>query len=455
MNKSFLKYIQKFFPEFDSSGKLVIDSRQASKGDIFFAFEGANTDGRLYIDDVIAKGGYAVYDDRNLKTLIPESDKVYLVENVHSTIVNIVKQYILDLKKSGTKIIGITGSSGKTFTKNAITQILRNAGFGAMSTKGNFNTEFGLLLSLSSAPDQLDYLILELGISKSGDMDLLGSIVMPDLALILNISNAHAGNFSENEIEGRRLLIQEKLKLIQYSEKIVAHGDLRESIKYYYPNIDLEYYNTDQVHLEVANTLHASGKFHVNTSTLDVECPNLFGAHYLENLLGISVLLQNIISLDQFLAYSKDLQAESGRGVLISGLSHNQTQFKLYDSSYNANPGPYGSMIRELEVMRKFKNNGYEVMLILGECREIPANSIKDLHQEILDFAHKITDNVVCIGKSWPSCLVEEINSVNVNEIVYDILRQIPNNGVLFVKGSNGTGLYKYFVPELKKSCIN
>ena len=181
-----------------------IDSRTLKKGEIFVALKGNFSDGHEFVDEAFARGAIAVIVEREVLTV---KGMVFLVEDSCAFLCQLAK---LKRQNFSGKVIGITGSNGKTSTKDFTKSILSQK-FKVSATLGNFNNYLGVSLSILAASLQDDFWVLELGISQVGEMDLLCQLAKPNLAIITHLGDAHIGNYT-NFTE----LVAEKCKLVSH-----------------------------------------------------------------------------------------------------------------------------------------------------------------------------------------------------------------------------------------------
>ena len=169
---------------------ISIDSRNIKKNDIFIALSGENVDGNDFIEDAFNNGAsYAL-------TSIPSSEPNHIL-------INDISLFMKDLctkwlKRFNGKIVGITGSNGKTTTKDLVSHMLQSK-FKVEKTLGNYNTSISVPLSILSFSLDSDIYVLELGANKVGDIEYLSSIVKPDYGIVTNISEAHLDGFGSYE----------------------------------------------------------------------------------------------------------------------------------------------------------------------------------------------------------------------------------------------------------------
>jgi len=177
--------------ELSNQAQFHFDSREVKAGDIFLALKGERADGHDYVADAISRG--AVLSIVSRAVSIPH----ILVGDVLVAIAKLASYVRGELK--GLKVIGITGSQGKTTTKDLLFSILSNEGE-TIASLASFNNELGVPLTLLRCTDKSKYCILEMGARKSGDIAALTSLANPDVGAVLKVGNAHLGQFGSQEM---------------------------------------------------------------------------------------------------------------------------------------------------------------------------------------------------------------------------------------------------------------
>ena len=196
--------------------RIVIDSRDITTDDLFAAFKGEKADGHDYIESALNKGACCC-----LAEYIPEGIEgpVIIVKSVEEAMEQIAQEY---RSRISIPVIGITGSNGKTTAKEMISSVLGQR-FTVLKTDKNLNNQLGVPMTVSSITKNHTAAVIEMGVSKKNDMDVLGKIVRPDIAVFTNIGHAHL-EFLDN-LEG---VFLEKTKVLQYMDAdatAVINGD--------------------------------------------------------------------------------------------------------------------------------------------------------------------------------------------------------------------------------------
>ncbi len=209
--------IEELFDKFIQYGrKISTDSRNIEPGSIFFALKGENFNGNAYAIEAINKGAaYSIVDDKSIN-----HEKCIQVEDALTTLQKLATTY---RKKSSFKVLAITGTNGKTTTKELIFTTLSES-FKCSATKGNLNNHIGVPLTILSTPPDDDFLILEMGANHIGEIELLCKIAEPDFGLITNIGKAHLEGFRsfdgviEAKSELYNFLMERNLPIFQNQE---------------------------------------------------------------------------------------------------------------------------------------------------------------------------------------------------------------------------------------------
>lgn len=480
---------------------VIQNHKLTAAGSLFIAMKGAFTDGRLFARDAIDAGGYVVCDLIQLGDIpLPVSDRLFVVPNIHDFMKQAIVEICDSFKKSGAKMIAITGSSGKTTTKLWMTELLQKQ-FPSMYSIPqqyiNYNSELvGPFFFLCSLPDNIPAIVMEIGVGKPRDMDLIAPLLKPDLAIVTNVGNAHLENFNSD----RMLLIKEKLSICDYSEKCVVHQNLAE-----YNNKNdkkTTYFTTPEeigqgaaveavldLTLPLITATEANKKqAYDGKKAIHIRLDKIFQPHALENVAAILTGLSILFPEMDFTPGLSELSFPQSRGNVFQSkiLGKNLT---IFDSSYNANPGTNrnGSMYRELQALERLKNRGArvgtierttfrgneeetverrqktKVGAILGQMLEVGAES-DALHAEIAEYALSITEKVCFIGQNWPSDVlqktatalhqVEVLNEQNVANFIDYAFSIFEDGDVVLIKGSKGVKLYDILMPTLRKNEI-
>lgn len=421
---------------FKQCNAVTTDSRNCPKGSLFFALKGDSFDGNAYAANALEKGcAYAVID--NPQYAVANDGRYLLVDNVLQAMQQLATYH---RRQWGKTIIQITGTNGKTTTKELTAAVLAST-YRVLYTEGNLNNHIGVPLTLLRLRDEHQMAIIETGANHPGEIAMLSQIVEPDYGLITNVGKAHLEGFGS--FEG---VIQTKTELYRYLEK---------------QNNGTVFINNDNSYLTpYARHLHGIGYGTPGSNPTNytegevVECtPFLtFRWHEKEEETWYTVHSQLIGSynIDNFLAaitIGRHFHVPAhliNRSLANYVPTNNRSQLvdtgrnRLIVDAYNANPT---SMMAALCNFRDIQATNK--MLILGEMRELGTNSTEE-HQRIIDFLHQNDFAQVWLVGSAFQHIDHKFRHFEAVEQVMAELEAHPVSGCLIlIKGSNGTKLFK------------
>ena len=432
-------------PVFVADG-ISIDSRTVRPGEIFFAIKGDNFDGNEFTIEALAKGAYvAIVSDPKLfgERLVHVEDTLEALKSLGLHIKN---------KVSPRAVIGITGSVGKTTTKAWLSEILQNKHKVSASIK-NYNTIYGLPISLSNLEHETDFCICEMGSNNPGEISELSQYVNPDIAIITNIFESHIGRFNN-----KNALAVEKISIIdglKSGSTLIYDGDCEfvEDIK----KAALEK-NVKCISVGFSSGCDYCIKA-IKDGEVTLQTPKGLANYKMlstvEHFAYISACVIAMVDAlgvqaDEFLQHFENLSPLPGRGF-ISSFKHKGKKFQVIDDSYNASPSAVLASLKALsnsEGLRKIAILG--MMGELGEHEEhyhkLIAQKVKDLkidvvffigHQKLHSiFIRPLEKNIICF---------EKISEINVEKI----LEIIENDDIVLLKGSRSVELNR-FIDHIK-----
>ena len=442
------------------SSKLVINnasinSKEINKNNIFFAIKGKKKDGNLFIKEAFANGASLAIANNG------KSSKKKII--VKDTLKFLTEASSLLRKNSSSKIIGITGSSGKTSLKELIGKSLNKISKATYSPK-SFNNKFGVPFSLFNLKRDDDFGIFEIGMDKKGEIDYLSKIIKPDLGVITNISYAHARNF--RNIEQIALAKSEIINNIKNNGNLVLNADdqfynfhkkigQRKNLKICSfslnkkaSEINLDFIQKEKLKYKVNININKSKKYFYLNSNFDKDIKNLLAA------VSIISIFKDIRKLDSNIFYNH--KTPDGRGD-VSKIKIFKKNFYLIDESYNSNPLSLKSALKNFDMI---KVNNCKKHLILGDMLELGKHS-KKLHKAISKDINNTSINSVNVVGKYIKETYKNLNKnkkgiilKNNSQIIDLIKNNINNNDYLMIKGSNSTGLNK-LTNVIKKGKIN
>lgn len=423
---------------------VTIDSRKIESGYLFVPIKGERVDGHTFIPTVMEKGALCTLSEQPLEN----ADYPYIL-------VGSCKQALKDLAEHyrnalGIKVVGITGSVGKTSTKEMIASVLSQK-YNVLKTAGNFNNEIGLPLTIFNIRDEHEVAILEMGISDFGEMHRLTKMARPDVCVITNIGLCHLENLGD-----RDGILKAKTEMFDYMQpaaKIILNGDDDKLItvkevkgitpKFFGLSSKLDAFADDIRSLSLKGT---SCNIHIGDKSFDTIIP-IPGHHMVYNALAGALVGQELgLTPSEIKAGIEALVPVSGRNNLIETDS-----LMIIDDCYNANPI---STKASLDVLALADNRK---VAVLGDMFELGENE-KELHFGVGEHAaQKNIDLVVCIGKLSENTACGAKNAgANVLhfETKADFLAQAKNvlrkGDAVLVKASNGMA-FSEIVENLKQ----
>lgn len=417
----------------EESTGVSTDSRTIKKGQLFFALWGQNFNGNKYAEEALDKGAsYAVIDDPAFET-----DRTILVDDTLLELMGLATHH---RKMTNAKVLAITGTNGKTTTKELIASIMSKK-FKVHYTKGNLNNEIGLPMTILSAPRDVEMMILEMGANHIGEIRTLCNIARPDYGIITNIGNAHIEGFGS--FEG---VLKAKSELYEYLRKvngIAIYNDknpyLTEKI-YKLINRGVPYSNPTGVDLVVEalpSEMNLAVRVKYQHRTHDIQTA-LFGSYNLENVTAA-------IATGLFLGVSMEDILEE---VVKYQPGNNRSQIKttpdntIVCDSYNANPTSMALAIKSFSELKAGRK-----AVILGDMLELGEKSEEE-HLKLVEQVKVLNaEKVLLVGSNFKkaSSGTGFLSFSDVNEL-RNYLRKKPLKGTfVLVKGSRGIALEKVY----------
>lgn len=431
-----------------------IDGRTIKHNEVFFAIEGPKHNGHAHLAQAIENGASAVIISMKeaLKTITHDIQEIsiILVEDTKTALIDLAKSNRLRLKNA--TFIGITGSVGKTTSKESIRYILSqfDTSFGSY---GNFNNDIGLSLSLANMPQNTRFGVFELGISKPDEMVFLSKILQPHYALITTISAAHRGAFqSLDEIAHEKAAIMAGMNnegtVILNKDNSYYKFLCAEAEQYGIKNIvtfgsrpgcmvELKSYHAQQqgsaLSVEIEGKVY---KYYLNTP----------GRHWIILSLGmIATLFAVGVNMEKAISCLAKLESLEGRGKLHHITLNTGISLTLVDDSYNASPASMRAAIDTLSTLTP-KHKGRRLMLLGdmlelgGESKEYHVALAKDLHIAEIDHVFLVGEEMAALKDILPEGMVISYQK-HVNDILAPLTSFLQNGDVLTIKGSHAIEL--------------
>ncbi len=418
--------IQNLYSLFQSSKGVSIDSRSIKKDEIYFSIKGQNFDGNSFAFDALDKGAkFSIVDDPKLKN---QNDKIIFVENSLKELQNLSKY---NRSKSDVKVIGLTGSNGKTTTKNLIYSVLSQK-YNTLCTSGNLNNHIGVPLTLLNIKPDTEIAVIEMGANHIGEIENLCQICMPDIGLITNFGSAHLEGFGD--LKG---VIKGKTELYKYLIKNYGHILINNDDQTQKEECKTDLYSSfgkDNSSDFVFEYIKEDDRLVLLNNNYSYSC-RIYGAYNFPNIAS-AISIGKILDLDsdQIQNGLSKFKTEENRSEVL--------QYKgniIYLDAYNANPS---SMIAAIDNFNKeIKDNK---IVILGDMLEL-GNFSKDEHIKIINHLYEMDfESVYLVGETFSSINITDSRFKKFNdtkELMNGIDLTKINNKSILIKGSRSIGL--------------
>ncbi|MFD5509814.1 UDP-N-acetylmuramoyl-tripeptide--D-alanyl-D-alanine ligase [Streptomyces sp. NPDC127051] len=435
-------------PSVRITGPVVIDSRQVEAGSLFAAFAGEHVDGHDYAERAVASGAAAVLAAR------PVGVPAIVVADVEKALGALARAVV---ERLGTDVVALTGSAGKTSTKDLIAQVLQ-AHAPTVWTPGSLNNEIGLPLTALRATEETRHLVLEMGARGIGHIDYLTGLTPPRIGLVLNVGTAHIGEFG-----GREQIAQAKGELVEAlpaeaeggvavlnaDDPLVRAMSARTKAR---TVLFGEADDADVRASEVRMTPAGQPSFTLHTPTGCGEVTlRLYGEHHVSNALAAAAVAHVLgMSVEEIAT------ALSGAGTLSRWrmeVTERADGVTIVNDAYNANPESMRAALRALAAMGgAARADGGRTWAVLGPMAELGDASLAE-HDAVGRLAVRLNvSKLVAVGGREASWLQlgaynegswgEESVVVSDAQAAIDLLRRELRPGdVVLVKASRSVGL--------------
>jgi UDP-N-acetylmuramoyl-tripeptide--D-alanyl-D-alanine ligase len=404
------------------------DSREVQPGGVFFALRGAETDGHRFIPDAIARGAAAVVGER--RSEIPTGVAGIVVPDAWEALFSLAAHA---LRRVQPLVVGVTGSNGKTSTKEMVAAVLAQH-FNVLRTQGNLNTETGVPLTILSLEAQHSALVVEMGLQRPGDIARLAALAKPAIGIVTNVGAVHMEFFESREALAR------------------AKGELVAAL----PDQGLAVLNGDNEFFPLLADMTAArvvtfGTHNAEFRVLGYEPLADGGSRFWVR--GVQVRLA-LDGLHQALNAAAALAAGDFAGVPLEigapalaavDVEHRlqaietAAGYSIVDDAYNASPE---SMLAAFEVVAARPHTG-RLLAVLGEMRELGTLAAES-HRDVGARAREIFDAVAVVNGTHARRLAEAAGA----EVVPDraaaaewVRRNTQRGDVVLIKASHGVGL--------------
>lgn len=409
------------------------DSRNCPKDSIFFALKGASFNGNAFASQALEAGcAYAVIDEEAYA--VPADKRYILVDDVLSTLQQLAQYHRRHL---GTRIIGITGTNGKTTTKELIAAVLKQT-HEILYTDGNLNNAIGVPLTLLRLKAEHDIAVIEMGASHPGDIKELVEIAEPDFGIITNVGMAHLQGFGS--FEG---VVRTKGELFDYlrtrtgstvfinndNAHLLSIAEELNLIRYGKPDNKADLRVSGEI-IECSPFLKF--RWRIGNSTWNEVQTQLIGSYNIDNLLAAAAVgLYFGVNIPQICNALTLYTPKNNRSQLIQ-----TSQNTLIVDAYNANPTSMKAAIDNFKEMKAERK-----MVILGDMKELGEYSLKE-HNVIVQMVNNagfdkvwlVGDQFIQTNSSYPTFHSSE-------EVIDAIKQEEPTGYHILIKGSNSMKL--------------
>jgi UDP-N-acetylmuramoyl-tripeptide--D-alanyl-D-alanine ligase len=435
-------------PDVRVSGSVVIDSRRAQEGSLFVALPGEHVDGHDFVPVAVDNGAALVLAAREVDA------PAVVVEDVQTALGDLAREVLRRLRAAGDlQVVGITGSVGKTTTKDLLGQVLAPHG-ATVVPRGSFNNEIGLPLTVLEADASTRYLVLEMGASGIGHLTYLTRIAPPDVAVVLAVGSAHLGEFggieavatAKSELVtglapgGTAVLNADDLRVAAMAG--VAPGPVRT-----FGTISAADVRAEGIGIDRDGRATFDLRVRGAEGTRPVRL-RLVGEHHVSNALAAAAAaIQLGIAPEAVAAGLSEATAISPHRMAVTRRPDGIT---VIDDSYNANPDSMRAALKALAVMAGRERRS---VAVLGEMLELGPDS-RAAHDEIGRLVVRLNIKLLVVvgegaggihdGATQEGSWGDETRFVPDVEAASALLRdELAPGDVVLVKSSNGSGLWR------------
>ena len=443
--------ISELYKIFTEHPVVTTDSRDCPAGSLFFALKGASFNGNKFASVALDKGcAYAIVDESEYAT----DPRCLLVDDCLHTLQQLA---LMHRRTLGTRIIGITGTNGKTTTKELTAAVLQEK-YNVLYTAGNFNNDIGVPKTLLRLKPEHEVAVVEMGASHPGDIKTLVDIVEPDYAIITNVGRAHLQGFGSFEgvirTKGELYDFMRENRFASATNNAPVQPERTVFIDNDNPHLNSIANGLRLVHYGCADAdnLYVQGRVTGCEPTLNFEWKSETDATWY----GVNTHLIGTYNIANMLAAATiglyfGVSAQQVNHALSGYVpSNNRSQFeqtkdnRLIVDAYNANPT---SMAAALDNFAQIKAE--HKMVIIGDMKELGVVS-HDEHQKIVDMLKALDiETVWLVGAEFEHCDTPQSFRLfdNVEQVKEAIAADKPHGKYILVKGSNSTKLFE--LPEL------
>ncbi|CAB4577557.1 unannotated protein [freshwater metagenome] len=430
------------------TGKVVIDSRKVSQGDLFVAINGENVDGHDFCHEAINKGAIAVISSKEIVGI-----PTLLVKEGNAASKNVDQPTVIALGKLATYLlmklpnifkIAVTGSSGKTTTKDLLFDLGNLIG-PTVAPVGSYNNEIGMPQTILECDEKTKVLILEMGAREVGNIKKLCQIAKPDTSILLNIGSAHIEIFGSRE-----LILKTKSEIIECLNAedvaVLNHEDetfSKQKTKAKVVSFGLSGADVSAKNVVLNDKAQASYELEFDGKVSQVNL-KIVGAHQVSNsLAAAAVFLKKGLDID---LVAKTLSNSVAKSKWRMQVEVNSKNITVINDSYNANPESMKAAIRTLKQVGADK----KTFIIVGEMLELGSDS-KQMHEEVADLIQKLDVKKTLVVGNGAKIISDYLSNnaykgrlefcMDIDSAISKTKEMVEINDVVLVKASRAIGL--------------
>lgn len=429
-----METITSLYDFFTECGQVTTDSRNCPEGSMFIALKGGNFNGNAFAEQALQKGcRYAVVDEPEYAQ--KDDPRILLVEDCLKALQELANYHRRQL---GTRIIGITGTNGKTTTKELIATVLSRK-YNVLYTQGNLNNHIGVPLTLLRLKPEHEIAVVEMGASHPGEIHMLTHIVEPDYGIITNVGKAHLEGFGS--FEG---VIRTKGELYDYLRSRKNSSVFIQNENPYLNQIAeglncIRYGQTEGLYVS-GHVLKCSPFLAfawIGEKGLHEVQTHLIGTYNLDNVLAAAAIGRFFGVEEEEISLALSSYIPQNNRSQLEETSNNH----LIVDAYNANPT---SMMAALENFRHVE--AAHKMVILGDMKELGSSS-KEEHAKIVDFLDTCDfEKVILVGPEFGCIQTSYEKYPDIDTLIDHLKSDCPIGFYILVKGSNSMKLSR--LPE-------
>ncbi|WP_299097607.1 UDP-N-acetylmuramoyl-tripeptide--D-alanyl-D-alanine ligase [Winogradskyella sp.] len=417
--------IASIYKKFEASASISTDTRKISKGDMYFALKGDNFDGNEFVKQAFESGAkHCIVNDKNAVI----NDNCILVDDVLTTLQNLANYH---RKTINIPIISLTGSNGKTTTKELIKAVLSTS-YKVDATKGNLNNHIGVPLTLLSFTKDLDFGIVEMGANHQKEIEFLCGIAEPNFGLITNFGKAHLEGFG-----GEEGVIKGKSELYDYlkaNEKTVfINSDDPKQLKQINSYHNIKTFGKTKENDCIVEFKSANPYVNLSYNNIDIHSQLIGDYNYGNIAVAVAIGQYFEVKTENIKKAIESYQPNNNRSEII-----NRDTTKIILDAYNANPT---SMLAALKNLKQL--NADRKYLFLGDMFELGKEAEKE-HQTIANFTEdNFDENIFLVGENFYKTTTKSTTKKFKSfEDLKPLLKNLDlKNSTVLIKGSRGMAL--------------